>query len=82
MHVLLIVVGLLLLLFGGGCTLISVVYLFSSANVAKDLADAWFIPVFLGLLPLAIGWWLFRYGLRVDRQKRRSQAVPPPGEQR
>jgi uncharacterized membrane protein len=73
MHVLLIVVGLLLLLFGGGCTVISLGYLFTeSRNVAQDLQDGWWILIFLGLAPLAAGWFLFRRGLAIDRAKRRQ----------
>jgi hypothetical protein len=81
MAVLLIIIGLLLLLFGGGCTLISVVYLFTSQNVLQDLRDAWFIPALLGLLPLAIGLLIFRSGLRMGRERRSARATPPPGGQ-
>lgn len=73
MHVLLIVFAVLLLLFGGGCTVVSLGYLVSgSANVAQDLRDGWWILVFLGIAPLAAGWLLLRHGLAIDRQRRKA----------
>jgi hypothetical protein len=77
MHVLLIVVGLLLLMFGGGCTLISVGYLLGGTNdIMRELRDGWWILVFFGLVPLGVGIWMVRAGMRIDRQKRKA-AVPP-----
>mgnify|MGYP000926065344 CR=1 FL=1 len=76
MHVLLIVFGLLLLLFGGGCTLITLGYLFGgSANIVQELMDGWWILVFFCFMPLVVGWLLFRQGLRIDRERRKAAAA-------
>lgn len=69
MHILLFVFGLILLLFGGGCTLIF------GGLIASDpaiIGDAMSVPIWLalGLAPLVGGFYLFRRGLRVYRQKR------------
>jgi hypothetical protein len=79
MHVIAILFGLLLLLFGGGCTLI---FLFSTIQDPRSmLADAAMILQIwapLGLIPLVAGWFLFRFGLKRSREGNSSPA-PPPG---
>jgi hypothetical protein len=71
MHVLLIVLGLLLLLFGGGCTLIGLVVGFSEPqNFIRDMAMVMSIWLPFGLAPLVGGYFLFRQGLKIDRRKR------------
>ncbi len=71
MPVLFIVLGLLLMLFGGGCTLIAGGVLFSDPGmIMNDLASI--VPLYLaiGLAPLVGGFFLFRHGLRRDRERR------------
>ena len=78
MHILAIVFGLLLLVFGGGCTLVVVGSLLSDpGSMLSDLPLLLSIVVPLGILPAIGGWFLFRWGLKIDRQKRRQ---PPPTE--
>lgn len=75
MHILLIVIGLLLLLFGGGCTLI--IAGFAIADWRATLGDLTGVAGVLGgmgLLPLAAGWYLFRLGVKIDRGKRKTAA--------
>jgi hypothetical protein len=72
MHVLLIVIGLLLMLFGGGCVLIVGGFAVSDpGSIGRDPSMLVTGGLF-GLLPLAIGWLLFRAGLRIDNRKRRA----------
>jgi len=75
MHVLAIVFGLLLIMFGGGCTLI---FLFAAlsdpASLFNDIGMYLVIWLPLGLLPLAGGLPLFRWGLKADRAKRQAAA--------
>jgi TRAP-type C4-dicarboxylate transport system permease small subunit len=79
MHVLLIIFGLLLIVFGGGCTLIvGGVTISDPSSATSDLATILPLWLVLGLLPLAAGIWLFRAGLRIDREKRQSARIPPP----
>ena len=76
MHVLVMIAGLLLLLFGGGCTLFVVgLGVFDFRNFINDLPNV--LPILLpfGLLPLAVGWLLFRWGLNRDRAKRKAAAA-------
>jgi hypothetical protein len=69
MHVLLIVLGLLLILFGGGCTIV-----FMGMGGDSEFFMLWLV---LGLAPLVGGYFLFRHGLRRDREKRKAAAAPP-----
>ena len=73
MHILLIIFGALLVLFGGGCTLILGGTIVAGGNPIRDFQD---VGVFLflgGLLPLVIGYFLIRSGIRRDREKRKAK---------
>lgn len=71
MHVLLIVVGLLLLLFGGGCTLMGLGMMVQEPqSMFADIALLMSIWLPFGLAPLIGGFFLFRQGLKIDRRKR------------
>jgi hypothetical protein len=80
MPIVLIIFGALLLLFGGGCTLIVLGVMIDDPNHAwsnlQDVAPFW-IP--LGLLPLVIGWLLFRWGVKSRRAKQVESEHSPPG---
>lgn len=77
MHVLLIIIGLLLLVFGGGCTLIFVYSAISDFHaMMADVPLLLTLWVPLGLLPLVGGWLLFRLGVKIDRQKRNAKTEP------
>jgi hypothetical protein len=70
MHIILIIFGVLLLLFGGGCTLIVLWMMLSEPGRIGDtlvVVVPYWIP--LGLLPLGIGWLLFRWGVKTRRAK-------------
>jgi hypothetical protein len=70
MPIVLIIFGALLLLFGGGCTLIMLVVMVQDpSNVWSNLQDVvpFWIP--LGLLPLVIGGLLVRWGVKWRRAK-------------
>ena len=76
MHILVMIFGLLLLVFGGGCTLFVVgLGLTDPVNFLRDTATILQILLPFGVLPLVVGWLLFRYGLRKDREKRKATAV-------
>lgn len=62
MPILLMILGLLLILFGGGCTLI-----FFGMGPDSEFLWLW---LGLGVLPLAGGFLLARYGLRLRRARR------------
>jgi len=62
MPILLMILGLLLILFGGGCTLI-----FFGMGPDSEFLWLW---LGLGALPLAGGFFLVRYGLRLRRARR------------
>ena len=62
MHVLLLVFGLLLVLFGGGCTV-----LFFGMEAPSDFLMLW---LGLGLAPLGGGIFLIRRGIRLRRERR------------
>lgn len=70
MPILLMILGLLLVLFGGGCTLI-----FFGMGPDSEFLLLWLA---LGAAPLAGGFLLVRYGLRL-RRARRTQ-LPNGGE--
>lgn len=73
MHVLLIVVGLILAVFGGGCTLIVGGLVISDPqSMSSDPFSVLGLGGGLGVLPLVIGILLFRWGLRIDREKRKA----------
>lgn len=78
MHVLLIVLGLLLVLFGGGCTLIIGGFAIADfRNTVNDLGTVLPMFVAMGLAPLAAGIFLMRAGMKRDREKR---AAPRDGD--
>lgn len=81
MHVLLIVFGLLFLVFGGGCTLIIAGFALSDPKSIFSDPSVLGVFVFMGLLPTGIGWLLFRWGLKIDREKRRAKVPPQDGGQ-
>jgi Flp pilus assembly protein TadB len=62
MPILLIILGLLLILFGGGCTVI-----FIGVGAETDFLWLW---LGLGVAPLVGGLLLVRYGLRLRRERR------------
>jgi len=74
MPIVLIIFGVLLLLFGGGCTVIMVGILVEDPEHAwstlQEVIPFW-IP--LGLLPLIIGGLLFRWGVKSRRAKREEK---------
>ena len=86
MHILLIVFGLLLILFGGGCTVVlGGMMVTDPGSFSSDFALMLSIWLPMGLAPLALGIWLFRVGLRKDREKRQAaktatDATPPAKE--
>lgn len=61
MPILLMILGLLLVLFGGGCTLI-----FFGMGLDSEFLLLWLA---LGAAPLAGGFLLVRYGLRLRRER-------------
>jgi hypothetical protein len=81
MHVLAIVLGFILLLFGGGCTLIFLVGAVTDPrSFFGDIPLLLTLWLPLGLAPLAGGYFLFRYGRRRDEEVRRSKAGAKPDE--
>jgi membrane protein implicated in regulation of membrane protease activity len=72
MHIIVIMFGLLLALFGGGCTLIWGGAIVFSPNAARDLNNYGAALFFAGLLPLAAGVLMIKWGVRRDREKRRQ----------
>ena len=75
MHIVVIIFAVLFLLFGGGCTLIALAVMIDDPlNVGRNLQDIAPIWIPLGLLPLVIGWFLFRWGLKIRRAKRGAKA--------
>ena len=70
MPIFLMIIGLLLILFGGGCTVI-----FFGVGGDSEFLWLWLV---LGVAPLVGGFLLVRHGLRL-RSERRTQ--PPNGEE-
>lgn len=62
MPIFLMIIGLLLILFGGGCTIVFIA-------VDGDIEFLW-LWLALGLAPLVGGFFLIRYGLRLLRERR------------
>lgn len=80
MYILAIAIGLLLVLFGGGCTLImGGVVISDPGSLANDLGMVLLIVLPLGILPLAVGILLIRWGVKKDRARRSARSQPPPG---
>lgn len=78
MHILLIVIGLLLMFLGGGCTL-TVVGLIGAdpSSLRNDFISVVLLLLPAGVAPLVIGIQLFRWGLRIDREKCKAAVKPP-----
>jgi hypothetical protein len=73
MPVLAIIVGILLILFGGGCTLImGGIVVTDPASFVNDFGDLVSILLPLGILPLVVGNFLTRWGIKADRQRRKA----------
>ena len=73
MHVLAVIAGLLLLIFGAGWTVWAI---FADGQFANLESLPWalmFVAIF-GVLPAFVGWKLFRYGIRFSR----SDVLPKP----
>jgi len=66
MHVLLMIIGLLLILFGGGCTIV-----FIAVDGDREFLWLWLA---LGVAPLVGGFFLIRHGLKLNRERRAQQA--------
>ena len=67
MHVLAVIAGLLLLLFGAGCTAWAI---FADGQFAGLESLPWalmFVAIFGGV-PAFVGWKLFRFGMSFDRR--------------
>lgn len=62
MPILFIIIGLLLILFGGGCTIVFIA-------VEGDLEFLW-LWLALGVAPLVGGFFLIRHGLKRIRERR------------
>ena len=81
MPILLIIIGLLLMLFGGGCTLFyGGIFISDPSAILDDIGSN--LPSFLliGLAPLIGGFFLFRHGLRLNRERRTAAQTPPAAE--
>ena len=80
MFILAIIIGILLILFGGGCTLIVVgLGIADPKGLLSDLG--WLMEVLIpfGILPLGIGILLVRWGVRQDRERRNRSIRKPDG---
>ena len=76
MHVILIVIGFMLMLCGGGCVLIvGRLALSDPQSLMSDPLSILALGGGIGVLPLVIGLLLFRWGLRIDREKRKAPLV-------
>jgi hypothetical protein len=73
MHILLIIFGALLALFGGGCTLILGGAMLFGGNPIRDFQDMGVFMILMGVLPLVLGYFMLRSGIRIDRAKRRAK---------
>jgi hypothetical protein len=67
MHVFLMIIGLLLILFGGGCTIVFIA-------VDGDVEFRW-LWLALGLAPLVGGFFLIRHGLKLNRESGHSHLM-------
>lgn len=77
MWVVLLIFALLLILFGGGCTLIiGGIGVADPSSILNDMATMMSIWLPLGLLPLVGGIFLFRFALKLKRQKEAERNPP------
>jgi hypothetical protein len=77
MAILAIIFGILLILFGGGCTLIMGGLMISDpSSIISDFGTLLSVLLPFGILPLAAGIFLIRWGVKKDRERR--AAKPPP----
>jgi hypothetical protein len=80
MYIIAIAVGVLLVLFGGGCTLIMGGLVVSDpGSLTNDLGMVLSIVLPLGILPLGVGILLIRWGVKKDRERRSARSQAPPG---
>ena len=81
MHIVAIIFGLLLLVFGGGCVLMFVGFGFTDPKgMLADIPLLLTIVVPLGVLPAALGWFLFRWGMKRDRKRQAETIVHNPSD--
>ena len=74
MYVVAAILGLLLLVFGGGCVIIMVGgTLFAGSGSLLANSQLFLLALPLGVLPAGLGWLLLRYGMRKAAEKH-----PPP----
>lgn len=75
MSVIAIIFGFLLLVFGGGCTLIFLYgAVIDTRSMFSDVPALLMLWLPLGLLPMVLGWLLFRWGRRRDRERLSASA--------
>ena len=81
MHVILIVIGLLLAVCGGSCVLIvGGLALSDPKSLMSDPLSILALGGGIGVLPLVIGLLLLRWGLRIDREKRKAPLAKGPAK--
>lgn len=69
MPIFLMIIGLLLILFGGGCTIVFIA-------VDGDIEFLW-LWLALGGAPLVGGFFVVRHGLKLLRERRNAKQVQP-----
>ena len=81
MHVVAIILGLLLLAFGGGCSLLVLGdgINASPSSILYDTSLMVTVLLFLGILPALLGGLLLRWGIAAGRRKSGSADHQGPG---
>ena len=83
MPIVMMICGVLLALFGGGCTIASLIGM-QIYEQAGNLLVLWLFVrwLLLGLAPMVGGFLLFQYGSKIDREKRGKAIaeVKPPNQ--
>jgi hypothetical protein len=81
MHVVAIIFGLLLLAFGGGCSLLVLGYGLnaSPSSMFYDRSLMFTVLLLLGVLPALLGGLLLRRGISAGRRKNQSADRQDPG---
>ena len=75
MNILAIIVGILLVLFGGGCTLILGGFIIADPqSIVNETGSILSVLLPVGILPLAIGIVLIRWGVGRDRERRNAKS--------